>query len=287
MSLNRIGIVGLGLIGGSIGLDLQKIGYEVHGLVHKEQTRERAKERGLATIISTSPEILSNCSVIILALPLSQIVHPSSELTNALPRHAVITDVGSVKAPVIEVWKELHPRFIGSHPMAGTIETGVEAGRRNLFQNRPWIITPGKNNDEDSLNAIKELASALGSNWITTDPQTHDEAVALISHLPIFIGAALLKTVSEGSNQDLIKLAKLIASSGFEDTSRVGGGNPELGVAMATHNTSAILSALDSYFSSIHSLEEMIRTNQWIKLKEELKSTQQHRRSFIKPNKIN
>ncbi len=281
MEIDRIGIVGLGLIGGSIGLALQNKGYEVYGLVNKVSTAERAKSRGLAQAISTNSNILSTCSMVILATPLEQLIHPSSHLVNALPKNAVITDVGSVKKPVLETWQDLHPRFVGSHPMAGTIQTGVEAGRANLFNNRPWIATPEEKTDVEALDAVHQLAITLEGQWITTDPETHDKAVALISHLPVFISTALLQTVTQEPNKSLLKLAKTIASSGFQDTTRVGGGNPELGVAMASNNTSALLNAITTYRSSLEELEKMIQAKEWNQLKNELSDSQLSRPDFL------
>ena len=281
MKIDRIGIVGLGLIGGSIGLELQKKGYEVYGLVKTIKTANRAKERGLAQIISTNSKVISNCSMVILAMPLEQLINPPPELVNALPRNAVITDVGSVKKPVLEIWQKLHPRFIGSHPMAGTIQTGVEAGRTNLFNDRPWIATPEEPTDEEALEAVHQLAITLESQWITTDSETHDQAVALISHLPVFVSTALLQTVLNEPNQSLLMLAKTIASSGFEDTTRVGGGNPDLGVAMASNNRSALLNAITSYRSSLDKLEEMIQAKEWNQLKNELSDCQVSRPDFL------
>ncbi len=281
MNFHRIGIIGLGLIGGSLGLDLQKLGYEVCGLVRQEKTATKAKARGLAQNISTNPSIISNCSVVILALPLSQLVKPTPELIDILPINAVITDVGSVKTPVIDTWRTLHPRFVGSHPMAGTIETGVEAGQSELFKNRPWIATPEKTTDLEAIEVIQKIADELGSNWITTEPEIHDQAVALISHLPVFTSAALLHTVALEQNDSLLTLAKNIASSGFADTTRVGGGNPDLGVAMAEHNTAAVLNAINAYRLSIDKIEKIIRAKQWELLKQELEYTKSTRPHFL------
>ncbi len=281
MGSNRIGIIGLGLIGGSLGLDLQNLGYEVVGLVNKEETAKRAKERGLAQFISTNPNIVADCSIIIIALPLPQIINPTQALIDALPKQAVITDVGSVKTPVMETWQKIHPRFVGSHPMAGTIHTGVEAGERNLFKDRPWVATPENTTDRDALEVVKELAVALESNWITTDSKLHDHAVALISHLPVFVSASLMQTVQTEPNEALVHLTQTIASSGFADTTRVGCGNPDLGVAMASFNTSHILDALQSYRLSIDNFEKIIKSNQWVKLQAELKKNQLSRPDFL------
>ena len=141
-SIDRVGVVGMGLIGGSIALDLRQQGVEVQGLVHREVTAERARSRGLASLISTDSSCLQDCDLVILALPLESLLTPAESLLKALPEKAVVTDVGSVKAKVLEVWRDLHPRFVGSHPMAGTAEAGVDAGFAGLFCGRPWVSTP-------------------------------------------------------------------------------------------------------------------------------------------------
>ncbi len=284
MDLHRIGIIGLGLIGGSMGLDLQKQGHEVCGLTHKEETATRAKDRGLAQFISTDPKIIADCSIIILALPLPQLIHPSRDLLDALPTNAVVTDVGSVKKPIIKTWKNLHPNFVAGHPMAGTIQSGVEAGQKDLFVGRPWITTPDDTTNQHALSLVKELATSIGSKCITTDADTHDQAVALVSHLPVFISASLLKAVSNEKNNQLLTLAKKIASSGFADTTRVGGGNPNLGLAMAEYNNSEILNSIHSYRESLNQLEEVIRTQNWQKLEIELQNTKQRRSDFLDLN---
>ena len=281
MGSNRIGIVGLGLIGGSLGLDLQNLGHEVYGLVNRAETASRAKERGLAQFISTDPSIIADCSIIILALPLPQLLNPKQDIIDALPQHAIITDVGSVKTPVVEVWRKIHPRFIGSHPMAGTIHTGVEAGETNLFKGRPWVSTPDKNTDKNALQVIQGLATDLGSTWITTNPKLHDQAVALISHLPVFVSASLMQTVTAEPDETLVHLTEALASSGFADTTRVGCGNPSLGVAMASLNTSYLLEALQTYRLSIDKFEKLIRSKQWDKLQEELQKNQLSRAGFL------
>ncbi len=280
-SSQRIGIVGLGLIGGSLGLDLQSLGVEVYGLVHRSTTAEIAESRKLANLVSTNPTILADCDLIILALPLQQLLKPSAELIHALPKNAVITDVGSVKGPVLKIWRELHPRFIGSHPMAGTNNAGVNAGQKNLFKQRPWVSTPDQNSDPKALKSIQTLAKNLGCNWITTDAQLHDQAVALISHLPVLISAALLQTVVNVENSSLVNLAKTIASSGFEDTTRVGSGNPYLGTAMFENNASAILQSLDFYHHSIDQLEKNIRSQEWDEILKILKTNQLLRPEFL------
>ena len=277
----NIGIVGLGLIGGSLGLDLQKLGHTVYGISHREKTAKKARERKLANFVSTDPTVLKNCSIIYIALPLEQLINPSSILINAIPKNAVVSDVGSVKVPILNTWSKLHPRFVASHPMTGTEESGVNAGQHNLFKNKPWVVTPDKATDQKALEVIHQISLSLGCKWISSDAQIHDEAVGLISHLPVLISAALINTLSADINPSLFSLAKRIASTGFSDTSRVGGGNPELGVSMAKFNKENLMKSLLSYRHSLDLFEKYLLEENWNELEKILVSTQEKRQNFI------
>jgi len=277
----NIGIVGLGLIGGSLGLDLQKLGYTVYGITHRENTAQKARERKLAQIVSTDTSLLKNCSLIYIALPLEQILNPSSVLIHAIPKNAVVTDVGSVKLPILNTWNKLHPRFVASHPMTGTEQSGINAGQYNLFKNKPWVVTPNKETDQQALEIVHQISLSLGSKWISTEAQTHDEAVGLISHLPVLISAALLKTLCTDINPSIYSLAKSIASSGFADTSRVGGGNPALGVSMAKFNKANLKRHLSSYRHSLDLFEKYLLEENWNELEKILVNAQKERKNFI------
>jgi len=281
MDSGCVGIVGLGLIGGSIGLDLLSQGIEVQGLVHRSATAERAMQRGLVTAVSTDPSCLAHCDLVILALPIPALLHPPAELVAALPADAVVTDVGSVKQPVLDTWNDRHPRFVASHPMAGTAQAGVEAGQRDLFQGRPWIATPDADTDPEALAVVEDLARRLGSRWFTAAAAQHDQAVAMISHMPVLVSAALLRTAGDERDPEIRALAQALASSGFADTSRVGGGNPDLGVAMASSNHEAVLKALAAYRWSLEQLEDAVIKTNWDQLHKELTRTQALRPGFL------
>ena len=276
-----VGIVGLGLIGGSIGLDLRAQGIKVQGLVHRSSTAERAMERGLVSAVSTDPACLACCDLVILALPIPALLKPNAEFLEALPAEAVVTDVGSVKQPVLQEWKGRHPRFVASHPMAGTAQAGVEAGQRDLFQGRPWIVTPDAKTDSTALAVVEDLARRLGSRWFTAGAAQHDQAVALISHMPVLVSAALLRAAGDERDPEIRALAQALASSGFADTSRVGGGNPDLGVAMASSNREAVLKALAAYRWSLEQLEDAVIKTNWDQLHKELTRTQHLRPGFL------
>ncbi|MEB3271710.1 MAG: prephenate/arogenate dehydrogenase [Synechococcus sp.] len=283
-----VGIVGLGLIGGSIGLDLIRCGARVQALVHRRATAERARQRGLASEISTDPSVLSDCGLVILALPLDQLLDPPAALLAALPPGAVLTDVGSVKQPVLVSWRArlgaTAGRFVASHPMAGTARAGVEAGEPDLFRDRPWVATPASDTDPQALLAVRELAEALGARWLCCEATEHDRAVALISHLPVLVSAALLQAAERGAaagGGELPLLARALASSGFADTSRVGGGNPELGCWMARWNRESLLIALAHYRSAIEVLERQLQTQDWPALHACLAEAQRLRPEFL------
>ena len=278
----RVGIVGLGLIGGSLGLDLQAQGWTVQGLVHRQITADRAMARRLVGTVSTDPRCLADCDVVILALPIPLLLNPPEELVAALPESAVVTDVGSVKQPVLAVWRQRHPRFVASHPMAGTAQAGVDAGVLNLFRGRPWIATPDAQTDPIALDQVRDLALSVGGHWLTSTASQHDQAVALISHMPVLVSAALLRAVGDERDPEIRQLAMVLASSGFADTSRVGGGNPQLGVAMAATNRDAVLRGLAAYRWSLEQLEDAVLQQNWSQLELELLRTQTLRPDFLR-----
>ena len=278
----NIGIVGLGLIGGSIGLKLQSLNYTVYGVTNNNLNEIKARERKLANIISQDCKILENCSIIILALPLKDLINPSRNLIKAIPTESIITDVGSVKVPVIETWEKIHDLFIGSHPMAGTEKKGVSAGKIELFDNSKWVITPTHQTDQNSLKTLSKLFKNMGCDVYCENPFIHDQAVANISHLPIYLASCLIETAYCKNNKDLLNLSGKLAATGFSDTSRVGGGNPILGIDLAENNTINILNSIKNFKKNICDLEKIFEDRNWDLLEEKLKNTQEWRNHFCK-----
>ena len=276
----NIGIVGLGLIGGSIGLKLQSLDHTVFGVTNNGLNNEKAKKRKLANIISEDYKILQNCNLVILALPINDLVNPSPDLIKAIPKKSIVTDVGSVKSPIVETWEKIHPLFIGSHPMAGNEKKGVEAGNEALFDNAKWVITPTSKTDKDSLKVLSNLLIEMGCKVYFESPDIHDEAVAIISHLPIYLGSCLIETANCDNNQELLNLSRKLASTGFADTTRVGGGNPSLGLDLATHNRKNIINWLKIFKENINTFEEIFENNNWNLLHKKLENSKKWRDDF-------
>ena len=277
----KIGIIGLGLIGGSIGLRLQKLNHTVFGVTNNDINKEKAIERNLANHITSDFGILKECSLIILATPIKDLINPSKELISAIPQEAVVTDVGSIKGPIVEKWENIHPLFIGSHPMAGTEKKGVESGFESLLDNSTWIITPTSKTNLNSINLISKLIASMQCKILKTSPKEHDEAVSLISHLPIFIASSLIETANVEQNKSLLNLAEKLAASGFADTTRVGGGNAKLGVDLAVNNQANILKAIKRFKNKINELEDLIKEKNWELLFKKLSKAIEVRNDFI------
>ncbi len=277
----KIGIIGLGLIGGSLGFDLRDHGHIVYGVSRKESTCQRAIERGVVDDASVNINLLSTVDIIFLCTPIGLISKTLKQLISNLKPEVIITDVGSVKTAIVKECEPLWSNFVGGHPMAGTAEQGIEAAQKNLFKNAPYVITPTEKTPKNSIKILEALAQSLGSNVYTCSPEIHDQAVAWISHLPVMISASLIAACVEEKEQTVLKIAQQLASSGFKDTSRVGGGNPELGLMMAQYNKTALLHTLQGYRQQLDEAIEYINTEQWDALKQLLMMTQKERSPFL------
>ncbi|KGF91373.1 MULTISPECIES: prephenate/arogenate dehydrogenase [Prochlorococcus] len=277
----KIGIVGLGLIGGSLGLTLQSLNHTIYGIANNEFNEKKAKEKKLANFVSCNLSILKECELIILALPIKDLINPSRQLVASIPKETIVTDVGSIKEPIINTWENLHPLFIGSHPMAGTEKKGVDSGFAGLFKNAKWIITPTKNSDLNAVRTLSKLIKSMDCKICQSSPKDHDKAVSLISHLPIFLASALIKTVHNKNNQSLLDLTQKLAATGFADTSRVGGGNVQLGLDLAMNNQENILNSIDNFKNNLNELESLIKEKNWESLSKKLSASKKIRENFI------
>lgn len=295
-----IGLVGLGLIGGSLGFDLQSLKTQkniplnqsadennfsisiqkIIGVSHRQSTCERAKARGIVDEASIDLSLMAAADIIFICTPIALITATIKQLIPYIKPTTIVTDVGSVKQPIVEVASNLWSNFVGGHPMAGTEKTGVEAAQYRLFVDRPYVITPTPLTSEYAIQIVSKIAQLLQSKVYICQPQEHDQAVAWISHAPVMISASSLACLNEESNTKVLQLAYQLASSGFRDTSRVGGGNPELGVMMAQYNKAAILRSLTAYKNSLDEMIDLIEQDNWTALEEKLIQTQQTRKIF-------
>ena len=278
----KIGIVGLGLIGGSLGLDLRSQGHTILGVSRKSETCERAIERGAVDQASPTPELLEAAEVIFICTPLGVMQQTVVDLIPHLSPETILTDVGSVKGWVVEAIAPLWHNFVGGHPMAGTAESGIEAAQFDLFVGAPYVLTPTDSTPPQAVKQVEAVIRPLQVNIHYCQPQEHDEAVAWISHLPVFASASVIHACLQEANPQVAQLARALASSGFRDTSRVGGGNPELGLMMARYNRPALLRSLDVYQKTLEQMRRAIEAEDWASLTQILETTREARPAFLK-----
>jgi arogenate dehydrogenase (NADP+) len=277
----KIGILGLGLIGGSLGLDLRACGHHVIGVSRRASTCQTAVAIGSVDSSSVDIDILGAVEVVFICTPLRLIVPTIKQLITLLPKSTVITDVGSVKTPIVEAVSPLWQNFIGGHPMAGTADSGIEAALKNLFVQRPYVLTPTSATPSSAIEIVSELVKQLNSNIYECAPEQHDRAVSWISHLPVMVSASLIASCTEETDMEVLELAKHLASTGFKDTSRVGGGNPELGVMMAQYNREALLKSMHQYRHKFDEIINLIEQENWDSLESVLKLNQKRRPDFL------
>jgi arogenate dehydrogenase (NADP+) len=278
----RIAIVGLGLIGGSLALKLTEAGYSVWGISRNPATCQEALERRAVQGCGTELAQLTlfNPQVVVICTPLEQVLATLAGLVPYLSPQTVVSDVGSVKQPIVGPATALWPLFVGGHPMAGKTLQGIQGAEANLFLGRPYVLTPIPQTQPQALAVMQELVAAVGAEVVLADPVRHDQAVAWVSHLPVMVGAGLIAAVSQEENSNILALARTLASSGFRDTSRVGGGIPQLGLEMARYNRQALLAALRGYQAELKALEQLIEGEQWEELLQKLQRVRQEWQQF-------
>ncbi|MBD2098032.1 prephenate/arogenate dehydrogenase [Trichocoleus sp. FACHB-591] len=278
----NIGIVGLGLIGGSLGLDLRSRGYQVLGVSRQEHTCQRAIAREAVDDASVNLTLLAAADVVFICTPLSAIESTVIQLIPHLAATTILTDVGSVKTSVVDSITPRWSNFVGGHPMAGTAENGIEAAQSDLFAGKPYVLTPTASTPPVAIETLELLVRSLGAHLYHCRPEDHDRAVAWISHLPVMVSSSLIAACMSETDPTTLELAEALASSGFKDTSRVGGGNPELGLMMARYNRSALLRSLAAYRDQLDQIMAAVEQENWDGLVDQLKQTQQGRSRFVK-----
>ena len=217
----KIGVIGLGLIGGSIYKDLMRLGHDV---VAVSQSQSGAN-------IYKDYSALKDCELVFVCSAMNKTLAILDELERYLSPQTIVTDVCSLKGFVSE--KQRPYKFIPSHPMAGTEHKGFENSFEGMFCGAKWVVTPCGQDDE-ALAKIENIIKQLGAEIVITTPDKHDQAVALISHMPMLVAQAIFKTAEEN------ELAMKIASSGFRDMTRLAMSNTEMANDMVMMNSENI-----------------------------------------------
>jgi arogenate dehydrogenase (NADP+) len=279
----KIGIVGIGLIGASLGWDFRQIGHQVIGVSRKQETCEIAEREGICDRATCDLASLQSTEIIFICTPIAAIIPTIEQLISHLNPATIITDAGSVKGAIVDRATALWANFVGGHPMAGNSESGIAAFEKGLFAHRPYVLTPIAATSSAALATVADLVRSLDCVMYQATPAQHDLAVAWISHLPVMVSASLISACIHETDPTIVDLAKKFASTGFKDTSRVGAGNSEMGMMMAKYNREALLRSLEGYRSRLDGLINAIETQKWTEIQDLLAQNHSVRKDFLNP----
>jgi arogenate dehydrogenase (NADP+) len=279
----KIGIVGIGLIGASLGWDFRQLGHQVIGVSRKQETCEIAEREGICDLATCDLASLKDTEIIFICTPIAAIIPTIEKLIPHLNPATMITDAGSVKGAIVDRATALWANFVGGHPMAGNSESGIAAFEKGLFAHRPYVLTPVAETSSAALATVAELVRSLDCVMYQATPTQHDLAVAWISHLPVMVSASLISACIHETDPTIVDLAKKFASTGFKDTSRVGAGNSEMGMMMAEYNREALLRSLAGYRDRLDGLINSIETQKWTEIQDLLAQNHSVRKDFLNP----
>ncbi len=241
MHWQKITLVGVGLLGGSLGLAIKqrRLADEVHGFVRRTASIAECERLGVVDHATLDlHRAVENADLVILCTPLAQMPPVTEQMLPAIKPGAIITDVGSVKGSLI---RELEPlvtsvdaHFVGSHPMAGAEKMGVSAARADLFEESVCVITPTADSESTAVGQVEEFWRAVGARPLRLTPEIHDELVSRSSHLSHVVAAELANYVLSPAHP---KEQAMLCANGFRDTTRIASGSPEMwrDIALANH----------------------------------------------------
>jgi prephenate dehydrogenase len=260
--INRLVIIGVGLIGGSLARILKEKGEvgEVIGVGRGRANLERAVELGVIDRYCHDPvEGVAGADMVFLATPVCTMADLVREIAPALAPGCIVTDGGSVKGDIVAACEPLVPpgrHFVGGHPIAGTENSGVEASFSSLYQGRRCIITPTERTDRGALDKVVRMWELAGSDVVLMSVAKHDRVVAAISHLPHMVAYSLVNAVGEydGCDENILKYS----AGGFRDFTRIASSDPVMWRDIALQNRDSILEMMDTFADYYGRLREMV-----------------------------
>lgn len=274
---DRVGVVGLGLIGTSFALALRGRGLagQVVGVDPNEGALAAARARGAVDAAAADYAVLAGADLVIVATPPGAVVEAVVQAARAARREAVLADVASVKAPIVRAVEAALPegaRFVGGHPMAGTERRGGAAADAALLAGRPFLITPTARSDTAAVDAVRDLVRALGMRPLLVDPDVHDAIVAQVSHVPYLLAVAAVNAVGE-------EAALSLGGPAFDGLRRVAASPVELWVEICAQNRVAILRSLAWVREELDRIQQALGEESAGQLTELL--TAAHRRAVV------
>ena len=257
----NITIVGVGVIGGSLGLAIKKhfpsvhiIGFDKPGVLRKALKRGAIDEAAKAL-----RPALSGADLVFLATPVSVIQNVLPKVASFTSSHAIVTDVGSVKRSIMHAASKLFPagNFIGGHPMAGVELSGVDAAHPLLFENAVYVLSPMKSTPKEKLKQFADFLTDLGARIVVLDPKTHDEVASVVSHLPQLTAVALTNVAGKEHHSGRRHLR--LAAGGFRDLTRIASSRPEMWTDILEFNRDEIDASIALLIRELRRYQSFLR----------------------------
>lgn len=278
--MKKICIIGVGLIGGAIGIDVKRLGLaqKVVGVVRRQESiQESIKQKAVDEATLSLSEGVRDADMVIIATQISSIIDISKKIIGNLKEGAVVIDVGSIKGKLVDSLDNIFGdkiHYVGTHQMAGSEKKGVLFAHEDMFKDATCVITPTKKTNTDALNFVNDFWEKLGANIVTIPAGEHDKVVAMSSHLPHVIAASLVNLIRKNEN------VQPFIGPGFKDTTRIAGSTPVIWKDICQWNKDEILKSIEEYKKELSAIQETINCENWDELLKKLDSAKETRDSL-------
>ena len=285
--MSQITLVGVGVIGGSLGLAIRKHfrSVTVVGFDRREVLRKAFDKGAIDKAAPSLRSAVEKADLVFLAMPVSEILKVLPLIAKYAPPDALISDVGSVKGNIIRRARRLFPRgnFVGGHPMAGVELSGVEAAHPLLFENAVYVLTPTQGSTTPAVKRLASFLEELGARVVLLDSKTHDEVASVVSHLPQLTAVALTNVAGGRHTSGRRHLG--LAAGGFRDLTRIASSKPEIWADILTQNKIEIDKALKLMIRELSVYRKLLARRRTFSLREEFNSARRIRSSIPKATK--
>ncbi len=266
----KIGIVGLGLMGGSLSLALKQTSQDYYfiGLDHNQQHTQEALSLGLVDEIVDSLEALTSCDVIFLSIPVDGIIAIAQQF-HTLPEDTTIIDLGSTKEKISQsIPAAIRHNFVTAHPMTGTEKFGPKAAIEGLYQDKVVVLCDLEKSGKHQAKTAKQIFGDIGMHIVCMDAKEHDRHAAFISHMPHALSYALANAVMQ---QEAHESIVALAGGGFKDMSRIAKSNPAMWEDIFRQNKDNLLEAIHTFQAELKKCEKMVANEKWNNLHQWMK----------------
>ncbi len=276
-------------MGASLALGLKKRGFSgcISGYARREETRIQALESGVVDTVFADPaEAVREADVVVICVPIWTIAHLAEQIIGSLKAGAVVTDVGSTKSELLKIMQPLFAKseafFVGSHPIAGSEKTGLDAGNPDLYEGRLTVICPSEETPVEAEASVSELWKTAGSEVVEMSPEQHDAMLASTSHLPHMIAAALARSVADGDPKQKADFC----GTGFKDTTRVASGSADMWVDIIDTNREALEAELGRFNEELQGLITILQDGKGDDIRNWLEDARDDRDEILKLNRF-